>query len=152
MTTRTFATRFREAVRAQAERDHIPIYPFRCSVLPGRRVPAWPWSQRQKSAGTIAGTGMQVPPGGGDAGVPEGGLHQVNGRAAVEGMRSVGVAKPMGRNRECDASAGGRLARTIANTPAAYGLSGRAPEQPRMDPRAYWALTPGAQGNHGALP
>jgi hypothetical protein len=38
-----------------------------------------PKPQWQKPAGTIARPRMQIAPGGGDAGVSEGGLHQVNG-------------------------------------------------------------------------
>jgi hypothetical protein len=51
--------------------------------------------QRQETARAVVGPGMQVASGGGDAGMSEGGLHQVNGRPTVEGMRGVGVAEPM---------------------------------------------------------
>jgi hypothetical protein len=40
----------------------------------------------------------------------EGGLHQVNRRAAVEGMGSVRVPEPMRRDAEFDTGAGGSFA------------------------------------------
>ena len=40
----------------------------------------------------------------------EGSLDQVDGRTAVERVGSVGVAQPVGRNREIDAGAPGGLA------------------------------------------
>ncbi len=42
---------------------------------------------------------MQVAPCSGDCGVPERGLHKMDGRAAVEAMTAVGVPKPMRRDR-----------------------------------------------------
>jgi hypothetical protein len=68
--------------------------------------------QREESAGAIVGPGMKVKvaSGGGDAGMSESGLHQVNGGAAVEGMGGVRVPEPVGRDGDLDASAPGRLA------------------------------------------
>ena len=53
---------------------------------------------------------MEVAAGGGDAGVAEGGLDQVNGGAAVEGVGGMGVAEPVGGNGLVDAGAGGGFA------------------------------------------
>jgi hypothetical protein len=46
---------------------------------------------------------MQIATGRGDARVSESGLHQMNGRAAVEGVRSMRVAEAVGRNGQFDA-------------------------------------------------
>ena len=62
-------------------------------------------SQWEEAAGAVVGAGVKVAASGGDAGVPEGGLHQMNGRPAVEGMGSMGVAEPVGRNVQFDAGA-----------------------------------------------
>ena len=52
---------------------------------------------------------MQIAAGSGDVGMSERRLRQVNGRAAVEGVRSMSVAEPMGRDREFNAGAPGRM-------------------------------------------
>ena len=66
--------------------------------------------QRKKAAGAFFGPGMQITAGRGDAGVSESGLHQMNGSTAVEGVRSMRMAEPVGRNGEFDAGPVGRLA------------------------------------------
>ena len=66
--------------------------------------------QREEATGTVVGTGVQVAPGGGDAGMSQRGLHQVNGRPAVEGMGGMRVPEPVGRDGEFDAGAPGGLA------------------------------------------
>jgi hypothetical protein len=53
---------------------------------------------------------VEVSAGGGDAGMAEGGLDQVDGAAAIKGVRSVSVAEPVRRNGQFDAGAEGGLA------------------------------------------
>ena len=65
---------------------------------------------RQKTAGALVRPGMQVTPSGGNTGMSEGGLHQVNGRAVVEGVGGVRMAEPVRRNRQLNAGAPGRQA------------------------------------------
>ena len=72
---------------------------------------------------------VQVAPRGGYAGMPQSGLHQVNGRSPVQGVRSMGVPEPMGRNRKFDARTFGRLPddaqnRQRAQAAAIFGLAG----------------------------
>ena len=52
---------------------------------------------------------MKISPGGGDGGVAECRLDQVDGRPAVEGMGGVGVAQPVRGDGEIDAGAAGGL-------------------------------------------
>lgn len=42
--------------------------------------------EREKAAGTIVGPGVQVTSRGGDAGMSESGLYQMNGRSTVESV------------------------------------------------------------------
>jgi hypothetical protein len=55
--------------------------------------------EREEAAGAIVGACVEVASGGRDAGVPERGLDQVDGRAAVKGMRGMRVAEPVRRHR-----------------------------------------------------
>ncbi len=52
---------------------------------------------------------MEVASGGGDAGVAKGSLDQMNRRAAIKGVGSMGVAEPVGRDGQLDAVAPGSL-------------------------------------------
>ncbi len=65
--------------------------------------------QGEKTTGAVLRPGMQVAAGGGNAGMSERRLHQVNGGAAVEGMGGVRVPEPVGRDGEFNAGAAGRL-------------------------------------------
>jgi hypothetical protein len=49
---------------------------------------------------------MEIFTRGGDAGVSQGGLHQMNRAAPVKGMAGVGMAKPMRTDLAIDASPG----------------------------------------------
>ena len=71
--------------------------------MPGRALAAI--SDREKSSRAVFGAGMEVAAGGGDGGVAEGGLHQMNRRAAVQSVAGVSVAEPVGRDAEFDAGA-----------------------------------------------
>ena len=71
---------------------------------------ALPDLQGEKPAGAVVRAGMQITPGGGDARVSESGLHQVNGRAAVESVRSMRVTEPLRRDGNFDAGAMGGFA------------------------------------------
>src|SRR5689334_12024025 len=53
---------------------------------------------RQVETGTFGRPGVQISACSRNGGVPEGGLDQVNGGAAVKRMTGVGVAHPMGRD------------------------------------------------------
>src|ERR1017187_6295269 len=66
------------------------IYHIMSAGIHRAMIPAL--SQCEKSSGAVFGAGVEVTAGGGDGSVAEGGLHQVNGGAAVEGMRGVGNA------------------------------------------------------------
>jgi hypothetical protein len=52
--------------------------------------------QGEEAAGAVVGPGVEIAPGGIDAGVSERGLDQVDRGAAVERMRRMGVAEPVG--------------------------------------------------------
>ena len=52
---------------------------------------------RQIKAGAIARFGVKVAAGGGNGGVAESGLDEVDGRAAVQSVTGMGVAHPVGR-------------------------------------------------------
>ncbi len=94
--------------------------------------------QREETAGTVVRTGMQVAAGRRDAGMAEGSLHQVNGRAAVEGMGGVRMAKPVRRNGDFNAGAISRL----ANDPQ---------DSQRPEPTAVFGLTRFEHGIGGTL-
>ena len=51
----------------------------------------WKALQSEEPAGAVLRPGVEVLAGGGDAGVAEGGLDEVNRRHSVEGMTGVGV-------------------------------------------------------------
>ena len=55
-------------------------------------------SESEKAARAVLGAGVEIFAGGGDGGVAEGGLHQMNRGAAVEGMGTVRVPHPVRRN------------------------------------------------------
>ena len=61
----------------------------------------------QVEPGAFRRPGVEVAAGGGDRGVAEGGLHQVDGGVAVEGVAGVGVAHPVGRDVLFEAGAAG---------------------------------------------
>ena len=82
---------------------------YYCSATIKRHWAAYTLSQCEESAGAVFGAGMEVSAGGSDGSVAQGGLNKVDGGAAVQGMRGVGVAQPMGRDGELDAGAGGSL-------------------------------------------
>jgi hypothetical protein len=50
------------------------------------------------SSRTVGGAGMEVAARGGDRGVPERLLHQVDGCAPIQTVAGVGMAQPVGRN------------------------------------------------------
>jgi hypothetical protein len=56
--------------------------------------------QREKLAGALFRASMQIPAGGGDAGVSKGGLHQMNRCPAIERMRSMGMPRPVRGHRQ----------------------------------------------------
>ena len=62
-------------------------------------------SQCRKPTGAVLGAGVEVTAGGDDGGVAERGLHQVNGRPAVEGVGGMGMAHPVRGDRQIDAGA-----------------------------------------------
>ncbi len=84
--------------------------------------------QREETAGTVVRPGMQVAAGGRDAGMAESGLHQMNGRAAVEGMGGVRVPEPVRRDGKFDPGTLGCFAddpkdRQRPKPPAVFGLT-----------------------------
>jgi hypothetical protein len=66
--------------------------------------------QGEKPAGAVLRSRMQIAAGSGNARVSESGLYQVNRRPAVEGVRSMRMAKPVRRNGDFNAGAISRLA------------------------------------------
>ena len=55
-------------------------------------------SPRQVARRAVVGPGVGVAAGGGEAGVADGGLHEVDGGAAVERVADMGVAQPVRRD------------------------------------------------------
>ena len=68
----------------------------------------WPYLKRQELTGAFFRPGMQVTSGGGDTRMTQGGLHQMNGRAAIQSMRSMGVPQPVRGNGNFDSGPPGR--------------------------------------------
>ena len=50
---------------------------------------------RQIQRGTVIRAGMQIDPGGGDRGMPQDLLHQVDRRPPLQRMRGMGMAQPV---------------------------------------------------------
>jgi len=71
------------------------------------------------------GRACRSPARAGDAGLAKGGLHQMNGCAEVEGVRSMRVAEPVGRNGEFDAGATGCSADNARSRPPLFLLRER---------------------------
>jgi hypothetical protein len=53
---------------------------------------------RHVAGGAVGRAGVQIPSGGGDARVPERGLDDMDGGAALQSVGRVGVAQPVGRH------------------------------------------------------
>ena len=96
---RSWAPAERLASKAQA-REVVAIATCCCRILrPGCNY------TREEAAGAVVGAGVEVAAGGGDAGMSEGSLHQMNRRTAVKSMGSVCMPEPVGRNGKFNAGA-----------------------------------------------
>ena len=100
-TVRRSAARF----RSSAEAWHAGITALEAE---GGRCQSWR-SPRQVERRAVVGPGVGVAAGGGEAGVADGGLHEVDGGAAVERVADMGVAQPVRRHRFWEPGALGGL-------------------------------------------
>src|ERR1039457_7667181 len=62
-------------------------------------------SERKEFAGTLLRPRMHISAGGGNTGVSERGLHQMNGRAPVQGLGGMGMPQPVRRHRQLQTGA-----------------------------------------------
>ena len=104
------AARARAWVRLGLEKvsDHVRA-PRPLFIRVGSQSQTPPHSHAEIAGGAAGGASVQVAARGGDRGVPEGSLHEVDGRAAVEAMAGVRMAQPMRRDlgREAGPRGGG---------------------------------------------
>ena len=84
---------------------------------------------------------MEVTPSGGDGGVAERGLDEMDRRAAVQSVAGVSVPEPVGRDVEFDA---GALCRPAHDANHAYRLQGLpASPRPKIPPPMFRVAVPG---------